>query len=116
IDLFFQYEGRYYILDWKSNYLGSQVEDYAPEYLEQAMTESNYHLQYLLYTYAAKKYLESRLREGFNYEKDFGGVLYLFLRGMREGKENGVFYTKPSVKQLEILEGIFEKEGNASPI
>src|SRR5699024_6933259 len=98
IDLFFRYEDKYYILDWKSNYLGSQVADYAPKYLDQAMTESNYHLQYLLYTYAAKKYLESRLGDEFNYEADFGGVLYLFLRGMREGERNGVFYTKPDMK------------------
>lgn len=106
IDLFFEHDGKYFILDWKSNYLGGSLEDYTTEALANAMNENNYHLQYLIYTVALKKYLESRLPD-FNYERDFGGVLYLFVRGMRKDKNEGVFYTKPSQEMVEKLEEMF---------
>ncbi len=106
IDLFFEHEGKYYILDWKSNFLGGSVEDYSKESLAEAMNENNYHLQYLIYTLAVKKYLESRLPD-FDYERDFGGVLYLFIRGMRRDRNEGVFYAKPSLEMIEKLEGLF---------
>ncbi|WP_315820730.1 PD-(D/E)XK nuclease family protein [Paraflavitalea speifideaquila] len=80
IDLFFEQGGRYYILDWKSNYLGNELADYSPAALVKAMNEHNYHLQYLIYTLAVKKYLESRLTQ-FDYHTQFGGVIYLFVRG-----------------------------------
>ena len=106
IDLFFEHEGKYYILDWKSNFLGGSIEDYSKESLAEAMNENNYHLQYLIYTLAVKKYLESRLTD-FDYERDFGGILYLFIRGMRRDRNEGVFYAKPSLEMVERLEGMF---------
>jgi exodeoxyribonuclease V beta subunit len=105
IDLFFEQDGRYYILDWKSNYLGASLHDYAPAALALAMNENNYHLQYLIYTLAAKKYLESRV-EGFDYETQFGGVHYLFIRGMRAGSENGVYAIKPPLEKIQALEAL----------
>jgi exodeoxyribonuclease V beta subunit len=103
MDLFFEYEKKYYILDWKSNYLGNTLEDYAPAALSAAMNESNYHLQYLIYTLAAKKYLESRL-PAFNYEKQFGGVIYCFVRGMRKDQSTGIFTCKPPLSKILQLE------------
>lgn len=105
IDLFFEYQGKYYVLDWKSNYLGDSLENYQPEALNQAMNQSNYHLQYLIYTLASKKYLESRMLN-FNYETQFGGVIYLFLRGMREGLNSGIFINKPSLQKIDLLNEI----------
>ncbi|MGB3452628.1 MAG: exodeoxyribonuclease V subunit beta [Moheibacter sp.] len=104
VDLFFQHNGKYYVLDWKSNYLGPGVDDYSPENLDKAMTENNYHLQYMIYSLAVKKYLQSRLGDSFDFDRDFGGVYYLFLRGMREGTSNGVFYKKVSSGELMKLE------------
>jgi exodeoxyribonuclease V beta subunit len=106
MDLFFHYNGKYYILDWKSNYLGDDLNDYAPDKLNEAMNENNYHLQYLIYTYAAKKYLEFKITN-FDYSKQFGGVIYLFLRGVRPGSNTGIFVTKPTVQQIEALDEIF---------
>ncbi|OLY91450.1 DNA helicase/exodeoxyribonuclease V, beta subunit [Cnuella takakiae] len=106
MDLFFAYEGRYYILDWKSNYLGDRVSDYGPEQLAAAMNEHNYHLQYLLYTLAAVRYLRSRLGDAFDYERDFGGVIYLFVRGVRKEGGQGIFTTRPTKTQLQTLEQI----------
>lgn len=94
IDLFFEHEGKYYILDWKSNHLGDTVEEYSADRVEEAMTLSNYHLQYLIYTISVCRFLKQTLPD-FNYEKDFGGVFYVFLRGCRAGETSGVFAYKP---------------------
>lgn len=106
LDLFFEHKNRYYILDWKSNYLGSSPEDYNREALSEVMATEGYHLQYHLYTLAAVRYLKTRL-PGFDYERDFGGVIYLFLRGMRAGSQHGVYCCKPELEKLEKMEGVF---------
>jgi exodeoxyribonuclease V beta subunit len=109
IDLFFEHQGKYYVLDWKSNYLGDSLEDYSSDSLALAMNENNYHLQYLIYSLATKKYLESRLPD-FDYETQFGGVIYLFVRGLRKDREAGLFTYKPSLEKLERLNGLLEKK------
>jgi exodeoxyribonuclease V beta subunit len=70
------------------------------------MRENNYHLQYLIYTRAVKKYLQSRI-PGFDYQKQFGGVIYFFVRGVRAGSENGIFTIMPSIDIMEKAEQIF---------
>jgi exodeoxyribonuclease V beta subunit len=69
------------------------------------MSENNYHLQYHINTLAVNKYLTLRL-PAFDYERDFGGVLYLFLRGVRTGKSSGVFAYKPEKETIERLDEI----------
>jgi len=108
IDMFFEHQGKYYILDWKSNYLGNSVADYDAAGLAAAMNENNYHLQYFIYTVAVKKYLESRI-PGFNYEKQFGGVIYCFVRGVRNVSGQGIFTTKPDLKKIKLLESLLTK-------
>jgi exodeoxyribonuclease V beta subunit len=107
IDLFFEHQGKYYILDWKSNYLGDSLEFYSPQSVAEAMNENNYHLQYLIYTIALKKYLETRL--DFNYERDFGGVIYMFLRGVRKDGNTGIFITKPGLEKVNALEKMMQR-------
>jgi exodeoxyribonuclease V beta subunit len=102
VDLFFEHKGKYYILDWKSNFLGDDIDYYNSEYLLNAMNESNYHLQYLIYALAIDKFMTSRLGNDFQFEKQFGGVIYLFLRGNRAGAKSGVF--TQLVKKEELLE------------
>lgn len=106
VDLFFKHNGKYYILDWKSNFLGDKIEDYSKEGLIQGMNESNYHLQYLLYTVAIDKYLSNRLGEGYNFEEHFGGVCYVFLRGVRDGEEIGFFVQDVKKEELEKMKEI----------
>jgi exodeoxyribonuclease V beta subunit len=113
MDLFFEMNGKYYILDWKSNFLGDSLADYEFPNLNDAMNENNYHLQYLIYTLAAKKYLESRIAK-FDYETQFGGVIYLFLRGVRENSAKGVFTARPSLSEIKKLEAIFSAMAEAS--
>lgn len=102
IDLIVRQNGKYFIVDYKSNYLGDTLEDYGQERLKEEIYNASYDLQYHLYTVALVKYLKSRIKE-FSYETDFGGVAYLFVRGMRKGKENGVWFHKPDAAVMELL-------------
>jgi exodeoxyribonuclease V beta subunit len=97
IDLVFRFAGRFYLLDWKSNFLGPRVEDYAAPALTDAMHRELYFLQYSLYTVALDRLLASRL-PGYSYEEHFGGVFYVFLRGIDPafGPHYGVFRDRPS--------------------
>jgi len=101
IDLIFRHDGRYYVADYKSNYLGDQISDYQPAALIEAMEHHQYDLQYWIYTIAVDQYLSRRMPD-YDYEKHFGGVYYFFLRGMN-GKTDGegVFFTRPEKSQLE---------------
>ncbi|RFS18663.1 exodeoxyribonuclease V subunit beta [Chitinophaga silvatica] len=108
IDLFFEHQGKYYVLDWKSNYLGDTLTDYDSSGLAAAMNENNYHLQYLIYTVAVKKYLESRIPQ-FNYAKQFGGVIYCFIRGIRNSGNTGIFTVHPSLEKIRLLERLLTK-------
>ncbi len=83
IDLVFRsIEGRYHIVDYKTNRLGSlEPGDYADSSLGQEMAHADYFLQALLYTVALHRDLSARLR-GYDYDAHVGGYLYLFLRGM----------------------------------
>ena len=104
IDLIFSFENRYYLLDWKSNELGSDIEDYGTDAITEAMKAEFYFLQYHLYTLAFHRYLNFK-QPGYDYEKDFGGVLYLFIRGInpQNAPEYGVFYDCPNPELVHML-------------
>jgi len=108
IDLVFEHNGKYYILDWKSNHLGNTTESYNEDRMEEAMKGSNYHLQYLIYTVALKRYLTQKIHD-FDYDKHFGGVIYVFLRGVRSKGTTGIYFKKPSVERIVVLDEIFGK-------
>jgi len=108
IDLVFTYEGKFYIADYKSNYLGPAPEDYRQEKLAEAMGEHRYDLQYLIYTVALHRYLGTRIPD-YCYENHLGGVFYLFLRGMSPatGADIGVFCTLPPAGLIDRLDRCF---------
>lgn len=108
VDLTFVWENRWYVVDYKTNKLGPHVEDYGSNNLQEAMTHSHYVLQYHLYTLAVHRYLKTRLND-YDYDRDFGGVLYLFLRGMHpsHGQGRGVFFDKPPLTRIEALSALF---------
>jgi exodeoxyribonuclease V beta subunit len=111
IDLFFSCKGKYYILDWKSNHLGYDVADYDTEALGASMESNNYYLQYYLYCLAMVRYLKLRSPH-FDYEQDFGGVYYLFVRGIRNGQGSGIYFHKPKWEDLVRLAGCLLKSIN----
>lgn len=106
IDLLFEYQGRYYVLDYKSNYLGEDFADYEPEKLVHAMAEHRYDLQYQLYTLALHRLLKQRL-PNYDYEKHVGGVVYLFLRGMKPRQQSGIFHSRLTLEHVNALDALF---------
>ncbi|PIJ49077.1 exodeoxyribonuclease V subunit beta [Erwinia sp. OLTSP20] len=105
IDLVFCWQGRYYLLDYKSNWLGEDAAAYTREAMEEAMCSHRYDLQYQLYSLALHRYLRQRIKD-YDYEAHFGGVIYLFLRGV-DGSGNGIFTTRPDVRLLAELDRCF---------
>jgi exodeoxyribonuclease V beta subunit len=104
MDLVFRFEDRFYLVDWKSNFLGGTVADYHQNALKRAMKENYYFLQYHIYVVALNQYLRLRV-PGYGYEKNFGEVYYLFLRGIdsASGPDYGVFRHRPSGKLINRL-------------
>lgn len=108
IDLIFLYKGKYYIADWKSNNLGNGYEFYSMERINGEMEVHNYFLQYHIYSLALHRYLRMRLGSDYNYERDFGGVYYLFVRGINpEYPGMGVFFDRPDISLVEELDKFF---------
>ena len=111
IDLVFREGGKYFILDWKSNRRNRQPEDFEPAGLREEMAAHAYFLQYLIYTVALHNYLRGAL-PGYDYERDFGGVFYIFLRGVDPGHPGrGVYHDKPS---LELIDELAQELGEFS--
>lgn len=106
IDLVFYWQGRYYILDWKSNFLGESSDEYNQVALQAAMVSHRYDFQYQIYTLALHRYLSQRL-PNYDYARHFGGVYYIFLRGIETGTNHGIFYTQPSKALIDGLDAIF---------
>ncbi|MEM6985980.1 MAG: 3'-5' exonuclease, partial [Pseudomonadota bacterium] len=112
IDLVFRHAGRWYIVDYKSNHLGDSVGQYAQPALDTAMRHHRYDLQYLIYSVALLRYLRRRM-PGFDAQRDFGGVFYLFVRGMQPGADGqrtdcpGVFSNRPPQSLLDSLDALF---------
>jgi exodeoxyribonuclease V beta subunit len=103
IDLVFCHGGKYYIIDWKSNYLGADPENYSPENLAREMERKLYPLQYLIYTVALNRYLQRRISD-YSYDTHFGGAYYLFLRGIdKSHPDNGIYFDKPDVALVQEL-------------
>lgn len=100
IDLVCVHQGRYWLVDYKSNWLGKKPSDYHHDAMEHAVAEHRYDIQAALYSVALHRYLQHSVSD-YTPEKHFGGVAYLFLRGM-DGKTpgQGVWVRQPDGEQL----------------
>ncbi|MEY2410008.1 MAG: exodeoxyribonuclease beta subunit [Verrucomicrobiota bacterium] len=106
MDLVFRFDGRFWLADWKSNWLGAEGAAYGQEMMRREMNERFYVLQYHLYVVALDRWLRLRV-PGYNYSRDFGGVFYLFLRGMDPSHpERGLFQDRPEAKLIEALAAV----------
>jgi exodeoxyribonuclease V beta subunit len=104
MDLVVRSGEKYYLLDWKSNWLGPTPGHYTPDALHTAMAGSHYFLQYHLYCLALKRHLALR-KPKFDYAEHFGGVRYVFLRGVDpERPGQGVHKDCPAPRFLEALD------------
>ena len=114
IDLVFEHDGRYFVLDWKSNHLGDTPADYAAPAVEAAMAAHGYHLQALLYGVALDRMLRSRLPD-YDPARHFGGAIYLFVRGVRpgwadaQGMPTGVHFARPAPEAIARASALFDE-------
>lgn len=115
IDLVFEHEGRFFLVDYKSNDLGDGARDYQTASLVRAMNEHHYYLQYLLYSLALHRYLKRRLPH-YDYALHFGGVFYLFLRGMAPNHDSGtgVFFDRPEPTLIQALDLLVSDQASSS--
>ena len=113
VDIVYRHGGRYWIADWKSNYLGASPIDYRQTSMAEAMASHGYHLQYLLYTVALHRMLSRRL-VGYDYDQHVGGVHYLFMRGVRPAwvdaasPSPGVYFHRPARAVIERLDRLLQ--------
>ncbi len=109
IDLIVEHDDRFYIIDWKSNWLGPDVSAYYPAALAAEMQKHLYTLQLSLYTVALHRYLQVR-KSGYDYERHFGGAYYVFLRGLNPANSaSGVYHERLSRARTEELSALFDR-------
>jgi len=109
IDLIFEHDNKYYICDYKSSHLGDNFEDYDQQAMKTNIEKNHYDLQYLIYALALHRYLKLNL-ENYNVAEHFGGVYYLYLRGMTNDVAHqncGVYYRDIPFEELNILDQLF---------
>lgn len=140
IDLIFEWQGRFYILDYKTNYLGDHLDEYHEPALHQAMMDHRYDVQLIIYTLALHRMLKLRLAD-YDYDQHIGGGHYVFLRGMKgengfntdfnafaleseaiEGDirepqpvmtHGGQFYYRPERELIESLDALIQEQSEA---
>ncbi|MBE1162532.1 exodeoxyribonuclease V subunit beta [Dyella acidiphila] len=105
IDLIVEHAGRYYVIDYKSNWLGDNAAAYTPEAMREATLQSRYDLQYAIYTLALHRQLRARVAD-YDYERDIGGVLYLYLRGVDQAG-HGVHAERLPFALIDAMDRLF---------
>jgi exodeoxyribonuclease V beta subunit len=102
MDIVFEHQGRYYVLDYKSN----KLPDYSQDSITSSMLSHRYDVQYTLYILALHRLLKSRLKD-YNYEQHMGGAIYLYLRGIDQAGQ-GCYANKPSFELINALDEAFK--------
>jgi exodeoxyribonuclease V beta subunit len=110
IDLIVEHEGRWYVADYKSNWLGVDERAYTPAAMRHSILDSRYELQYALYLLALHRQLRARLGTAYDYDTHIGGAAYLYLRGI-DGKGHGVHVERPPKAMINALDALFEGAG-----
>lgn len=115
VDLIFECDGRYYIADYKSTFLGDNVNSYQHEALLENIESANYDLQFLIYSLALHRYLRQRITN-YSPEQHLGGVYYLYLRGLQNSDDvdgcSGIYSTRVDPLLIEKLDALFIESDN----
>ncbi|MBV2235345.1 MAG: exodeoxyribonuclease V subunit beta [Sterolibacterium sp.] len=106
MDLLFEHQGRYYVADYKSNWLGASDAHYSRAQMEQAILSHRYDLQYVIYLFALHRLLRSRLPD-YDFDRHVGGAVYLFLRGINADTA-GVHFERPPATLMAELDALFD--------
>jgi exodeoxyribonuclease V beta subunit len=113
IDLVAEHDGRYYVLDYKSNWLGPDDAAYTPAAMAAAVLAKRYELQYVLYLLAIHRLLKLRLPD-YDYDRHLGGAIYLFLRGS-QSPGRGIHAERPPRALIEALDALFAHAAQGEP-
>ena len=106
IDLVFVDQGRYFVADYKSNWLGPDNSSYSQHAMADAVLEKRYDVQLCLYLLALHRLLHSRLGKSYQPQQHLGGAALLFLRGLYSDSR-GVFFQPPLVELITALDTLF---------
>jgi exodeoxyribonuclease V beta subunit len=109
IDLVVEADGRYFVVDYKSNRLGATTAAYHQDALQIAMASHHYYLQYLIYTVAIHRYLRQRIPT-YTYATHFGGVVYIFMRGLIPSTGSGIFRDRPNEALIDALDKLLDRD------
>ena len=102
-DLLFEHKGKYYVLDYKTNSLGFDLQDYALEALERETVLNRYDLQAAIYLLALHRLLKTRLSSAYDPDVHLGGAFVWYLRGVHS-KGQGLCFLKASAQLMNELE------------
>ncbi|MCD2519536.1 exodeoxyribonuclease V subunit beta [Massilia sp. G4R7] len=111
-DLVFEHEGRYWVLDYKTNALGPGDAAYTRAAMELGMLGHRYDIQATIYTLALHRLLRARLGDGYDPRRQLGGALFLFLRGIANEDTRGCCVLSPNFDLLDGLEGLLDEDGH----
>lgn len=111
IDLVFEYDSRYYVMDYKSNHLGTDNSAYTEAAMRETVLEKRYDVQYSLYLLALHRLLQSRLGDAYDYDTHIGGCAYYFLRGIG-ADSRGLYFERPPKELMEELDLLFRGDAN----
>ncbi|MFT3897537.1 MAG: exodeoxyribonuclease V subunit beta [Thermomonas sp.] len=105
VDLTYRHDGKWYVLDYKSN----RLPGYDAASLRNAMAHSEYDLQALIYTLALHRWLRFRLGGDYDYARDFGGIRYLFCRGLDASRDDspGIHAQRFAPELVHALDALF---------
>jgi len=109
IDLTFEHEGRWYVADYKSNWLGGHLGDYDAQAMRDSIAHSRYDLQYAIYVLALHRQLLARMGGDYDYDRHIGGAVYLYLRGI-DGQGHGVHAVRPPRELIHAMDALFRGE------
>ncbi len=112
-DLILAWDGRYHVLDYKTNWLGARLDDYRGDSLDAAMLEHHYPLQAMIYTVALHRYLRQRM-DGYTAERRLGESWYLFVRALGLAPGLGVWRQRWPTALIEALDDAFAGEQEAA--
>jgi exodeoxyribonuclease V beta subunit len=108
-DLVFEHEGRYWVLDYKSNALGAGDAAYHAQALAAGMAEHRYDIQGAIYMLALHRLLRSRLGDAYDPARQLGGAIFFFLRGIGNAQTQGCCLLEPDTALLDGLDDLLSE-------
>jgi exodeoxyribonuclease V beta subunit len=111
IDLVYAWEGRFHVLDYKTNWLGERLSDYTGARLDEAMAAHRYGLQALIYTVALHRYLDQRL-DDYDPDHHLGEACYVFVRALGLAPGAGVWRRRFPRSLIEGLDALLDAREN----